>query len=114
MLKYAIIIGIPIEWLMFCFGFDREHRQQVKIINLNHVATNCPEVLESRHLIPVRLAVRVSVVHVLTVGSRVREALKAFGALERFLAAVQSLVLRQMVLVLERFRTVDALVRTLA
>ena len=53
------------------------------------------------------------VVHVLTVRTRMREPLEAFLTLEGFLTAVQPLVLRQMVLVLERFGAHVALVRTL-
>lgn len=64
--------------------------------------------------IPVRLAVRVAVVHVLAVRARVGEPLQALAALEGLLAAVQALVLRQVVLVLERFRTLEAFVGTLA
>ena len=52
-------------------------------------------------------------VHVLTVRTRMREPLEAFLTLEGFLTAVQPLVLRQMVLVLERFGAHVALVRTL-
>lgn len=65
-------------------------------------------------LIPVRLADRESMVHVLAVGAGVRELFQALAALERLLARVQPLVLRQVVFVLERFRTLQALVRTLA
>lgn len=86
----------------------------MRIMYLNHEATESPEVLEGRHLIPVRFAVRIPVVHVLAVGSRMGEALKAFGTLEGFFTAVQSFVLGQMVLVLERLGAVNALVRTLA
>lgn len=44
-------------------------------------------------LISVRLAVAVSVVHVLRVRAGVRESLQAFSALERLLARMQSFVL---------------------
>lgn len=53
-------------------------------------------------------------VHVLAVGAGVRELLEALAALEGLLAGVQSLVLGQVVLVLERFWAFQALVRTLA
>jgi len=52
----------------------------------------------------VRGAVIVAVVHVLREGTGVGEALATFTTLERFLAAVQTFVLRQVVLVLERLR----------
>lgn len=52
-------------------------------------------------------------VHVLAVRAGVREAFETLLTLERLLAAVQSLVLRQVVLVFERFRTHVALVRAL-
>ena len=52
-------------------------------------------------------------VDVLAVGAGVREALEALGALKRLLARVQPLVLRQVVLVLERLVAVGALVRSL-
>lgn len=64
--------------------------------------------------IPVRLAVRVAMVHVLAVRARVGEPLQALATLEGLLAAVQALVLRQVVLVLERLRTLEAFVGTLA
>jgi len=60
-----------------------------------------------------RSTVGESVVHVLAVRARVGEPLEAFLTLERFLAAVEPLVLRQVVLVLERFRAHVALVRSL-
>jgi hypothetical protein len=53
------------------------------------------------------------VVHVLAVRTRVREAFEALGTLERLFAAVQPLVLRQVVLVLERLVAHVALVRSL-
>lgn len=52
-------------------------------------------------------------VHVLAVGTRVRESLETFATLEWFLAAVQPLVLRQVVFVFEGLWTLDALVGTL-
>jgi hypothetical protein len=52
-------------------------------------------------------------IHVLTVGTRVREAFETFLALERLLSAVQALVFRQVVFMLERFRAHVTLVRTL-
>ena len=52
-------------------------------------------------------------VHVLAVGTRVREPLQAFHALKRLLSAVKTLVLGQMVLVLEGLRALVALVGTL-
>lgn len=61
-------------------------------------------------LIPVGLADGEPVVHVLAVGAGVGELLEALEALERFLAGVQALVLRQVVLVLERLRAHLALV----
>ena len=51
-------------------------------------------------------------VNVLRIGAAVREPLEAFGTLERFLAAVQPAVLRQVVLVLESLVTLGTLVRT--
>lgn len=52
-------------------------------------------------------------VHVLAVAARVRESFQALGALERFLPAVEALVLRQVVLVFEGLRAVHALVGSL-
>lgn len=52
-------------------------------------------------------------VHVLAVAARVGEALQALGALEGLLAGVQTLVLRQVVLVLEGLGAVHALIGTL-
>lgn len=43
-------------------------------------------------LLPVRLAVAISVVHVLAVGAGMREALEAFAAFEGLLARVQAFV----------------------
>lgn len=53
-------------------------------------------------------------VHVLAVRAGMGEALQTLATLERFLATVQTLMLGQMMLVLERFWTFHALVRTLA
>lgn len=64
--------------------------------------------------IPVRLAVRVAVVHVLAVRARVGEPLQALAALEGLFAGVEPLVFRQVVLVLERLRTFEAFVGALA
>lgn len=64
-------------------------------------------------LVPVGLADGEPVVHVLAVRARVGELFVALAALERLLARVQPLVLGQVVLVLERLRTLHALVRTL-
>lgn len=52
-------------------------------------------------------------VHVLAVRSRVRKALETLLTLERLLAAVQSFVLRQVVLVFESLGAHVALVRPL-
>lgn len=52
-------------------------------------------------------------VHVLTIGARVREAFQTLLALERLLAAVQPFVLGQVVLMFECFWTHVTLVRTL-
>jgi hypothetical protein len=52
-------------------------------------------------------------VHVLAVGAGVGEPLQTLLALERLFAAMQSLVFRQVVLVLEGFRAHVALVRAL-
>lgn len=49
-------------------------------------------------------------VHVLAVGAGVGELLEALAALEGLLAGVQALVLREVVLVLERLRALHALV----
>lgn len=64
-------------------------------------------------ILSVRLAVAEPVVHVLTVRARVGKALEALLALKRFLAAVQPLVLRQVVLVLESLFAHITLVRPL-
>jgi hypothetical protein len=64
-------------------------------------------------LVPVGFADGEAVVHVLTVGARVGELLEALAALERLLAGVQPLVLRQVVLVLEGLWALHALVRPL-
>lgn len=74
---------------------------------------NFPSLILILFTFPVGLAVRVSVVHVLAVGSGVRESFEAFATLEWFLAAVQPLVLCQVVFVLEGLWTLDALVRAL-
>lgn len=52
-------------------------------------------------------------IHVLTVGAGVREALEALGALEGLFAAVQPFVFSQVMLVLERSWTLHAFVRPL-
>lgn len=52
-------------------------------------------------------------VHVLAVRSRVGETLQALGTLKGLLAAVQTLVFRQVVFMLKRLRALVALVRTL-
>lgn len=52
-------------------------------------------------------------VHVLTVAARVGEAFQALGALEGLLAGMQTLVLRQMMLVLECLGAVHALIGSL-
>lgn len=52
-------------------------------------------------------------VHVLAVGARVGKAFETLLALERLLSAVQSLVLRQVVLVFECLGTHVTLVRAL-
>lgn len=52
-------------------------------------------------------------VHVLAVAARVGEAFQALDALEGLLAAMQALVLRQVVLVLEGLGAVHALVGSL-
>lgn len=52
-------------------------------------------------------------IHMLTVGARVREALEALGALEGLFAAVQPFMLSQMMFVLERSCALDAFVRPL-
>lgn len=61
----------------------------------------------------VRFAVVESVIHVLAVGSGVREALETLFALEWFFAAVQALVFGQVVFVLEGLAAQFALVRSL-
>lgn len=75
---------------------------------------NFPPLILILFAVPVGLAVRVAVVHVLAVRTGVGESLQTLAALERLLAAVQPLVFRQVVLVFERLRTFDALVGTLA
>lgn len=65
------------------------------------------------HLLPIGLADSEPVVHVLAVGAGVRELLEALAALEGLLAGVQPLVLGQVVLVLERFWALQALVWSL-
>lgn len=52
-------------------------------------------------------------VHVLAVAARVGEALQALGALKWLLAGMQTLVLRQVMLVLEGLGAVHALVGSL-
>lgn len=52
-------------------------------------------------------------VHVLTVRTRVRETFQTLATLERLLAAVQTLVLGEVVFVLKRFGTFIALMGTL-
>lgn len=69
--------------------------------------------LAEYYLFSVRLAVRVTMIHVLAVRARVREALQALGALEGLFPAVQPLVFGQMVLVLERPCALHAFVRPL-
>lgn len=65
-------------------------------------------------LLSVRLAIGVTVVHVLAVGSRVAETLQTFAALEGLLAAVQPFVFRQVMLVLEGLGALITFVRTLS
>lgn len=65
------------------------------------------------HLFPVGFADCEPVVHVLAVRTGVRELLEALAALEGLLAGVQPLVFGQVVLVLECFWTLQALVWTL-
>lgn len=74
---------------------------------------NFPPLILILFTFPVGLAVRVSMVHMLAVGTRVRESFETFATLEWFLAAVQPFVLRQVVLVFEGLWTLDALVGTL-
>lgn len=74
---------------------------------------NFPPLVLILFTVPVGFAVRVAVVHVLAVGTGMGEPLQTFAALEWFLAAVQPLVLREVVLVLEGLWTLDALVGTL-
>lgn len=56
-------------------------------------------------LIPVGLAYGEPMVHVLTVGARVRELLEALAALEGLLTGVEPLVFRQVMFVFECLRT---------
>ena len=67
---------------------------------------------QTDRLISVGLAVRETVVDVLTVRSGVREALQTFGTLERLLARMKSTMFRQVMFVLESLVAVGALVRT--
>jgi hypothetical protein len=55
-------------------------------------------------------AIGESVVHMLRIGARVREPFETLATLERFLAAVQTLVFLQVVLVFECLTTLLALV----
>lgn len=55
----------------------------------------------------------IAMIHMLTVWTWMWEFFQAFGALEGLLAGMQSLVLRQMMLVLECFRTILTFIRTL-
>lgn len=64
-------------------------------------------------LFSIRLAVRETMIHVLAVGTGVREALEALGALKGLFAAVQSLVFGQMMLMFERPWALHAFVRPL-
>lgn len=64
-------------------------------------------------LFPIRFAVRVPMVHVLTERTRMREFLQTFLALEWLLAGMQSLVFGQMVLVFKCFWTILTFVWTL-
>jgi hypothetical protein len=70
--------------------------------------------LKRSELLPVWLAVRVPVVHVLRVAARVAEPLQTLVALEWFLSAMEALVFREVVLVLERLIAYVAFVRALA
>ena len=63
-------------------------------------------------LISVGLAIRETVVDVLTVRSGVREALQTFGTLERLLTGMKSTMFRQVMFVLESLVAVGTLVRT--
>lgn len=65
----------------------------------------CSTTYAMSRLIPVGLADGEPVVHVLTVGARVRELLEALAALERLLASVEPLVFRQVMFVFECLRT---------
>lgn len=87
------------------------------VLSLDHLQESMhviPPVLGlNLQLISVRLAVRVAMIHVLTVRTRMREPLQAFSTLKWLLTAVQSLVLRQVVFVLKRFFADFTLVRPL-
>lgn len=67
-----------------------------------------------RELISVRFADCEPMVHMLTVGAGVGELLEALTALEGFFSGVEPLVFGEMMLVLERFRALDALVWSLS
>lgn len=69
--------------------------------------------VQHRPLFSIGLAVRVAMVHVLAVGTRVGEALQTFETLEGLFSAVETFVLRQMVLVLEGLGALVTLVWSL-
>lgn len=65
-------------------------------------------------LFSIRLAVRKTMVHMLAVWPGVRKALEALGALKWFLTTMQSLVFRQMMLMLECFWTFHTFIWSLS
>lgn len=80
--------------------------------NVLHGEVHC---LAARGVVsfPVRLAVGIAVVHMLTVGAGVGEAFETFATLEGFLPAVKTLVFGEVMFVLEGFGTVDTFVGAL-
>jgi hypothetical protein len=74
----------------------------IRNINIQIVRVQASS-LQLHLLLLVGPTIFVSVVHVLTVGSRMREAFATFSAFEWLLARVKSLMLGQMVFVLESF-----------
>lgn len=64
-------------------------------LNFKYLLGTCSKLaLDLRRLLSVRFAVRVTMVHVLAIGTRMREPFETFTALERLFAAVKALVLR--------------------
>lgn len=82
---------MELRFIKLVTAVDASSKRWQNVIKLELVVMLLPAL--HHQLISVRFAVTVSVVHVLRVGSRMRETLQAFTALERLFTRMQSLVL---------------------